>query len=103
MKGDRLICYMTKLSRWVGVLEVTSDLFIDATPRFYESDDPFVVRFKVEAIAWLSKELALPIHEESVWNSLSFTRESGGNAGWTGILRRSLNQLKTVMDRRLRV
>jgi len=27
--GDKLICYMTKLSRWVGVLEVLSELFRD--------------------------------------------------------------------------
>jgi hypothetical protein len=33
--GDRLVCYMTKLSRWIGILEVASDWFIDDTPRFY--------------------------------------------------------------------
>ncbi len=30
--GDRLICYMTKLGRWIGVLEVASDYFKDDTP-----------------------------------------------------------------------
>ena len=45
--GDKFICYMTKLSRWVGVLEVSSDCFIDNLPIFMEQDDPFVVRFCV--------------------------------------------------------
>ena len=53
--GDRFICYITKLSRWAGVLEVTSELFVDETPRFFVSDDPFVVRFKVRPVAWLPK------------------------------------------------
>lgn len=33
-KGDKLICYMTKLSRWVGVLEVMSECFRDDKPFF---------------------------------------------------------------------
>jgi hypothetical protein len=37
--GDKLVCYMTKLSRWGGILEVVEGPFIDA--------DPFVVRFRV--------------------------------------------------------
>jgi predicted RNA-binding protein len=31
-KGDRFICYMTKLSRWFGVLEIVEEVFIDAQP-----------------------------------------------------------------------
>ena len=27
--GDKLVCYMTKLSRWIGILEVISDHFTD--------------------------------------------------------------------------
>lgn len=33
--GDLLICYMTGLSRWIGVLEVESGPFIDQSPLFY--------------------------------------------------------------------
>jgi hypothetical protein len=92
--GDRFICYMTKLSRWFGVLEVLSDCFIDKTPIFYASDDPFVVRFKVKPLVWLQKDKAPPIHEPVVWDHLSFTKGTQTNSlGWTGILRRSLNRL----------
>jgi hypothetical protein len=58
--GDKFVCYMTKLSRWYGVLEVQSACFLDETPLFYASDDPFVVRFKTGPIVWLSKGMSLP-------------------------------------------
>ena len=38
--GDKLLCYMTKLSRWVGILEVMSECFVDDSPLFYTEDDP---------------------------------------------------------------
>ena len=44
--GDKLVCYMTKLSRWIGVLEVLEPCFEDDTPIFYPENDPFVVRFE---------------------------------------------------------
>jgi predicted RNA-binding protein len=93
--GDKLICYMTKLSRWVGVLEVISKDFVDATPIFLNSDDPFTVRFKVKPLAWLPKEKAIPIHEDKVWKTLSFTKSYNKNSSkWTGKLRNSLNKLE---------
>ncbi len=87
--GDKLICYLTRLSRWIGVLEVTSKPFIDDSPRFYEANDPFVVRFKVKPLVWLEVEKALPIHEPEIWKGLSFTRDlpPSSNA-WTGKVRR---------------
>jgi hypothetical protein len=92
--GDKFVCYMTKLSRWFGVLEVQSTCFLDESPLFYGSDDPFVVRFKVKPIVWLPKDKAVPIHKPVVWDHLSFTKDSqSGSLGWTGILRRSLNRL----------
>jgi hypothetical protein len=94
MAGDRLVCYMTKLSRWVGVLEVLEGPYVDETPLFFPDGDPFVVRFRVKPIAWLPVEKGLPIHEEHVWNALSFTRDqSRSSARWTGKLRGSLVQL----------
>jgi hypothetical protein len=30
--GDYLLCYLTGISRWIGLLEVTSAPFRDATP-----------------------------------------------------------------------
>lgn len=92
--GDKFICYLTRLSRWIGVLEVTSNYFTAETPLFYEADDPFVIRFKVRPIAWLPKEKAIPIRDERVWRTLSFTRDYALDYPyWTGKLRTSLNQL----------
>jgi len=92
--GDVLICYMTGLSRWTGLLEVLSKAFIDKTPVFDEDDDPFVVRFKVSVKAWLAKEKAIPIHEPHVWSTLSITRQYDRNTStWTGHLRTSLVKL----------
>ena len=92
--GDRLICYMTKLSRWFGVLEVIEGPYRDDTPLFYPEDDPFVIRFKVRSVALLDIEKAVPIHEKAVWNRLSFTREhEQSGSAWTGKLRVSLGQL----------
>lgn len=91
-QGDKLLCYMTKLSRWIGVLEVQSESYRESSPIFYPADDPFVIRFKVHTIAWLPKEKAVPIHEERVWNQLSFTRGlERTNPHWTGKFRSSLN------------
>jgi len=92
--GDRLICYMTKLSRWIAVLGVTSKVYKDDTPRFYENDDPFIVRFKVNPIAVLQKEKAIPIKESIVWDNLSFTRDIPKHGSqWTGPIRSSLKKL----------
>ncbi|MCI0620635.1 MAG: EVE domain-containing protein [Acidobacteria bacterium] len=92
--GDRFICYMTKLSRWVGVLEVLTECYVDETPLFYAEDDPYIVRFKVEPLVWLPKEHAVPIHEKHIWDNLSFTRGCNpGSSVWTGKVRTSLNKL----------
>jgi predicted RNA-binding protein len=92
--GDKLICYVTKLSRWVGVLEVLEGPYVDQTLRFLPDIDPFVVRFRVKPIAWLPVEKGLPIHEDHVWNALSLTRgQSKSSSTWTGKLRGSLVQL----------
>src|SRR5687767_14739210 len=42
--GDNLLCYLVKLSRWCGVLEVASEAFEDNTPIFAEANDPFPIR-----------------------------------------------------------
>ena len=92
--GGRLICYMTKLSRWIGVLEVVDGPFEDSTPIFYAEDDPFVVRFHVQPVVWLNKEHGIPIHEDEIWSALTFTRDHEyGRTGWTGKLRVSLGLL----------
>lgn len=92
--GDKLVCYMTRLGRWVGVLEVLTPYFIDDSPLFYPENDPFVVRFKVRPVVWLEKDKTVPIRESSVWDTLSFTKGARPDTStWTGKLRISLNHL----------
>src|SRR5579872_3315255 len=92
--GDKLLCYMTKLSRWVGLLEVHDGPFEDKSPIFYEQDDPFVIRFHVGADVWLTVDKSIPIHNDSVWNQLSFTVGQAKNSSqWTGRMRSSLARM----------
>ena len=72
--GDRFICYVTKLQRFVGVLEIKSNSFQDEKPIFIKENDPFILRFNVKPLVWLPLEKAIPIHQDSIWNNLSFTK-----------------------------
>jgi len=91
--GDRFLCYMTKVSRWFGILDVLEGPYVDETPIYSAEGDPFVVRFKVKPAVWLPVDKGVPIHEDRVWNALSFTRgQSKSSSTWTGKLRGSLVQ-----------
>ena len=93
--GDRFLCYLTKLSRWIGVLEVLEGPYLDSSPIFLPEDDPFVVRFKVKPLLLLELQKSIPIHEDRVWNSLTFTKDHGkGSSTWTGKIRSSLVELE---------
>ena len=92
--GDRFVCYLSKLSRWIGVLEVASEVFENNTPIFSDVQDPYVVRFKVQVVAWLTVDEGIPMRDDRVWNSLSFTRgQPKDSKQWIGIVRRSLRPL----------
>jgi hypothetical protein len=79
--GDILLCYLVKLSRWCGSLEVKSDAFEDSTPIFADENDPFPIRFKVTPQVMLDFEHAIPI--ENLWSELSFTNQLRfGSVGW---------------------
>jgi hypothetical protein len=93
--GDIFVCYLTRLGRWCGLLEVIEGPFIDHTPIFVADADPFVVRFRVRTMVWLEFERSLPIHDPEVWSGLSFTRELHPTSlSWTGKVRGSLSHLK---------
>jgi len=82
--GDRLICYLTRLQRFIGVLEITSKPFESDTPIFVKNSDPFTLRFKVKTLVWLPIEKAIPIHQDLLWNNLSFTKgRSKDDPRWT--------------------
>lgn len=93
-QGDKFVCYMTRVSRWFGLLEVIEGPFHDSSPIFHQTDDPFVVRFRVKPVVWLPIEKSIPIHDDAVWNRLSFTKgHSKATSSWTGKLRASLAPL----------
>ncbi len=91
--GDKFICYMVRMSRWIGILHVLEGPFTDNTPIFVPDDDPFVVRFKVKSAVWLPLERTIPIHEPEVYSRLTFTRDVRPGGYWLGPLRRSLVNL----------
>jgi hypothetical protein len=73
-----LLCYLVKLSRWCGVLEVTSEAFEDHSPIFADTEDPFTIRFHVKPRTLLDFEKAIPIEQPELWDHPSFTRDIEG-------------------------
>ncbi|MBF8965753.1 hypothetical protein I0P70_21050 [Pontibacter sp. FD36] len=91
--GDRFICYVTRLSRWIGILEVTDKFFVDDSPIFLTEDDPFILRFKVKPLVWLPLNLAVPIYEDICWENLTFTADQEKTSSkWTSMVRGSLRK-----------
>lgn len=43
-KGDRFICYCTKIQRIIGLFEVLGKPYVDATPLFVQNDDPVHIK-----------------------------------------------------------
>ena len=89
--GDYLVCYLTGISRLVGILEIASETYYDETP-LYE-DDVFPVRFKVKVLYKLDLKTAIPIL--SLKDKLSILQNLKSPHSWTGYFRGSpakLNQ-----------
>jgi hypothetical protein len=83
--GDYLLCYMTGIGRWIGVLEVTSEGYQDDTPIW--KDDVFPSRVSVRLVVALTPETAVPIME--LRNELSIFENLTNPNAWTGHLRGS--------------
>ena len=92
--GDKFVCYLTRRSRWVGILRVLDGPFRDDTPLLMNESDPFVIRFHVKTLVWLPSGEGLPIHDETIWSRLSFTKDRARtNPSWTGAIRSSLSRI----------
>jgi hypothetical protein len=59
--GDYLLCYLSGISKWIGVLEVQSDPYLDNTTIW--DDDLFPCRADVKVLIALTLEAAVPIKE----------------------------------------
>jgi predicted RNA-binding protein len=83
--GDYLLCYLTGISRWIGVLEVVSEAFKDSTPIWRDEDFP--CRVKVRPVVTLTPETAVPVFE--LRDHLSVFRDLSNPHAWTGHFRGS--------------
>jgi predicted RNA-binding protein len=83
--GDYLLCYLTGISRWIGVLEVASAAFKDSTPIW--KDEQFPCRVRVEPVATLTPETAVPVFE--LRDQLSVFNDLKNPNAWTGHFRGS--------------
>ena len=94
IEGDVFLCYLVRLSRWCGALEVRSEVYEDRSP-IYSDPDPFPIRFKVKPIVVLEPELAVPIQDETIWDALSITNQYDRSYPyWSGFFRSSLNKIE---------
>ena len=94
--GDIFLCYLVKVSRWAGTLEIVSGPFIDDTPIF-DDPDPYQLRFTVRPIVTFPLEQAIPIDAEGLWEQLSVTKGIEKRvAGWAqhANLRASLRKME---------
>jgi hypothetical protein len=83
--GDYFLCYLTGVSRWIGLLEVTGKAFQDQSPIW--ADDPFPVRLPVKLLIALEPDVAVPILE--LRDQLTIFRNLPNPHAWTGALRGS--------------
>lgn len=83
--GDYLLCYLTGVSRFIGVLEAASSPFRDSTPIW--KDEDFPCRLKVKAVVTLTPETAVPVVELRA--SLSMFHDMKSAMAWTGHFRGS--------------
>ena len=59
--GDYLLCYLTRLSRWVGLLEVVGESFVDEEPIW--SSRVYPSRVGVRVVLALAPEHGVPVLE----------------------------------------
>lgn len=84
-RGDYLLCYLTGVSRFIGILEIIGEPYKDNSPIW--KDEDFPCRLKVKFIAKLTPETAVPVIE--LRDQLSFFQNLTSPHAWTGRFRSS--------------
>jgi hypothetical protein len=84
-QGDILLCYLTGVSRWIGLLEVTGKAYRDTSPIW--SKNTFPARIPVKLIAELKPLTAVPVIEMK--DKLSIFQNLKNPHAWTGSFRGS--------------
>tara|TARA_Y100001970_G_C14156373_1_gene815805 strand:- start:393 stop:1496 length:1104 start_codon:yes stop_codon:yes gene_type:complete len=88
------LCYLVRVSRWVGILKTTSESFQDNDPIFMEENDKYVIRFNVDPMVILDPDKGLPIKEEFIWNQLEWTKDKPiASPSWASHFQRSLREM----------
>ncbi len=90
--GDYMLCYLTQVSRFVGVLEVVSAPYQDDSKSIW--DDDFPCRVKVRTITQLPLDTSLPITD--LRNRLSIFQNSTSPNAWSGHVRGSPTRWRTA-------
>jgi predicted RNA-binding protein len=83
--GDYLLCYLTGVSRFIGILEVNDAPYRDRT--LIWKDEDFPCRLKVRMVTELAPEAAVPVLE--LRDKLSFFQNLTSPHAWTGHFRAS--------------
>lgn len=83
--GDYFPCYLTGVSRWIGILEVVSGPFKD-TKKIW-ADEDFPVRFNVKTLVALTPDTAVPVLD--LKGDLSFFKSQKNPNAWSGYFRAS--------------
>ena len=89
--GDYLLCYLTGISRFVGVLEVVTAAYKDNTKVIWK-DAAYPCRLGVKAVEILSPDVAVPILE--LKDNLSIFDSEKGSSSWTAYVRGSPTKWK---------
>jgi hypothetical protein len=83
--GDILLCYLTGVSRWIGLLEITGKAYRDTSPIW--SKNTFPACIPVKLIAELTPLTAVPVIEMK--DNLSIFQNLKNLHAWTGSFRGS--------------
>jgi hypothetical protein len=90
--GDILLCYLTGVKRWVGLLEVTGNMYEDSSPIWAE--EVFPIRLPVKPLVILTPEQGIPM--EDMWGKLTFFPKDASSGKWVGMVRGSPTPYKKV-------
>ena len=97
--GDYLLCYLTGVSRFIGILEVTSEAFKDSAPIW--KDEAFLCRLGVKVVSKLKPKTAVPVQQ--LRDVLTAFQNMSSPHAWIGRFRGSptkwkANDGKAVVD-----
>ena len=93
--SDTFLCYLTGVKRWVGLLQVTGEMFEDTSTIWAE--EVFPIRFPAKPIVMLKAEHGVPMDE--LKGMLSFYPADATAGGWSGWVRARQRNTRRPMAR----